>query len=341
MANSNTNKDINNKLKLPEVIRHPYQLTENFIRFKFSTGENRILVRILQRIKVYQEIKYTPQIDIDGNVCFQYHWRDLLLEKQNSKDRLEKDLRSLREKTLPIKSQMEVDGRMEDSIKHIGVIEKPEWTKARSHVKINLDADLYHFLTDLSKGYTEYLADSGFKLTGSYNIKFYYYVCQWFNSGGRKVSLEQFRRELEIPEKKYLNNTASAFKQWIIDPAKVMLDQIADVSFNYSVVKEGRKITGFVFKFYKTNNKKYKKHDITKAEEIFSLLEGSFKLSKEDKSRIIGITTKYHFSFVKSVINTHFFDIKHNFEKYKDLPNAISKVILDHYDYIFNKDKSD
>lgn len=337
-GDNNVNRVMNNKLKLPEVIRHPYQLTENFIKFKFSAGENRILVRVLQRIKVHQEIDYSPQIDMDGNIPLQYHWRDLIPDNHNAKDRLEKDLLELRKKTLPIKSKMVVDGKEMDSIKNIGVIEKPEWTDSRSHVKLNIDADLYGFLTDLSKGYTEYLANTSFHLTGSYNIKFYYYIRQWFKTGGRRVSLDQFRKELEIPKGKYQKNTASAFKINIIDPAKKMLDEIADVSFNYTDIKTGNRITGFIFKFYKTNNKAPVRHNVERIEEIFELLEGNFDLSKADKSRLIGIMNKYQFTFLKSIINTHYFDIKAIYDRSPDLPNAVNKVILDNYEHLFKED---
>ncbi len=335
------NKDINNKKRnLPDVVRQPYQLTANFIKFNFSAGENRILVRILQRIKVHQEVNYTPQINIEGNIALEYHYRDLLLGGDNAKERLDENLKKLREKTLPIRSKMKVDGKKQDSTKLIGIIEKPQWTDTRTHVQIELDADFYGFLTDLSKGFTEYLAESSFNLTGTYNIKFYYYVRQWFDTGGRTVhTLKQFRKELEIPEDIYRTNTSAAFKSRIIEPAKKMLDEIADVSFNYTELKQGRKIVGYVFSFYKTNNKVPLRHNIERVDEIFELLETNFKLSKVDKSRLVGIMNKYQFSFLKSLINTHYFDIKDNFDKGKDLPNALNKVILDNYDHLFKKEE--
>jgi plasmid replication initiation protein len=275
---------------------------------------------------------------LDGNVSLQFHYRDLLLDTDNAKERLDANLQGLREKTLPVESIMTVDGKKEKSVKLIGVIEKPEWTKNRSHVQINLDSGFYGFLTDLSKGYTEYLAESSFNLTGTYNIKFYYYVRQWLQTGGRRVTLEQFRKELEIPADKYTTNTSSAFKQKIIDPAKDMLDEIADVSFNYSDVKEGRRTIGYNFKFYKTNNKAPVRHNVERVEEIFELLEGNFELSKADKSRLIGIMNKYQFTFLKSIINTHYFDIKAIYDRNHDLPNAISKVILDNYQHLFENE---
>jgi len=330
----------NKKIKLPDVVRQPYQLTANFVKFNFSAGENRVVVRILQRIKVHQEIDYNPQIDLNGNVSLQFHYRDLLLSTDNAKERLDVTLAGLREKTLPIPSKMTVDGLEQDSVKLVGVIEKPEWTTTRSHVKINLDVGFYGFLTDLSKGFTEFLAESSFNLTGTYNIKFYYFIRQWLDQGGRTIhSLEQFRRELEIPDDKYTKNTSSAFKQKIIDPAKKMLDEIADVSFNYSDVKSGRKTVGFVFKFYKTNNKAPVRHNVERVEEIFALLDGNFNLSKQDKSRLVGLMNKYQFSFLKSLINTHYFDIKETYDRMKDLPNAMSKVILDNYEHLFQQEE--
>lgn len=335
-------KDVNRMTKtlnLPEIVRQPYELTAKFVKFEFSTQENRILVRILQRVKVHQEINYSPQIDLEGNVELQFYWKDLLLENDNAKNNLEKALRALREKTIAIDSEMEIDGKLEPSTKLIGVIERPEWNRSRSHVRMRLDNRYYTFLTNLNKGYTEFVADNSFRLSGIYTIKFYYYIKQWYATGGRTLTLERFRRELEISPDKYRKNTVSAFRQKIIEPAKKDLDELADVSFNYTVIKEGRRVTGFSFKFYRTNNETPRKHSTENIEYIFDLLEPNFELSNETKSRLVGLMNKYQFQFLKSLINTHYFDISNNYEKTKDLPKAIHKVILDHYDYLFKKEE--
>ena len=81
------------------------------------------------------------------------------------------------------------------------------------------------------------------------------------------------------------------------------------------------------------------KHTVNNADDIFELLGTSFILSKEDKSRIIGIVNRYHYSFLKSVINTHHFDIKGHVDKGTSIPDALSKVILDHYSNIFKEEE--
>jgi hypothetical protein len=120
-----------------------------------------------------------------------------------------------------------------------------------------------------------------------------------------------------------------------------MLDKIADISFTYSDIKEGKRTIGYHFKFYKTNNTATALHNVERVEEIFELLQNYFQLSKTDKSRLTGIMNNYQFTFLKSIINTHYMDIKDSYEQMKDIPNAIQKVILDNYDYLFTSDSKD
>lgn len=48
---------------LPERVRPPYDLIRTFVRYKFSPEENRILIPILQHLKVYQGIHYSPKLN--------------------------------------------------------------------------------------------------------------------------------------------------------------------------------------------------------------------------------------------------------------------------------------
>ena len=331
----NKTKKQANVNKLPVKIRHPYDLTSKFIHFDFNAQDNRILLRILQRVKAFQTMKLAPQINLfDKTVRLKFNWRDLVLENQNTKDRLLDSLKKLREITLLVPSKMLIDGEELDSTKAIGVIEMPEWDKTRRFVDIRLSLELFKYLTNLGHGYTEYLVDSSFRLSTSYSIKFYYWINHWKKLGGKTLTLKQFRKEFNIDSDKYKNDTVSSFIKRIINPSKKILDEQSDYSFNYSKIKEGRKTVGFSFVFYKTNNHIVINHyDLKRIEEIYrQLFKLGIKLTREDKQRLAGLVKKNTFTFIKSVINTYHFDI---LEIYNSTKNK--KTITDCIQIVLSK----
>lgn len=290
-----------------EVIKHPYQLTANFIKWKFTTGENRILVRILQRIKVNQELKKELQVNFNNQISLKFHWKDLMLDNDHATRNLKEDLTRIREKSVLLPSTMIIEGKVTESQTLTGVITEATWDKHNSNVELNLNAEWYKFLIDLSNGFTEYNPEIAYKLSTSYSIKMYYFICHWFDKGGRTLSLEAFRKEFDIPDDKYKTRTATAFKTRILNPVKKILDSTADKSFNYSEVKNGRSIDQFIFKFYKTNNENTTFIDWHDVNNFLDVINEDFKLDKRQRARVSGLIKKYSFPIVK-----HFYRMQKN-----------------------------
>lgn len=285
----------------PEIIQHPYQLTANFIKWKFSPGENRVLIRMLQRIKLNQEQDKNLQIDFNNQVSLRFHWRDLMLPNDNASGRLKVDLTKLREKSIQIPSTIEINGNVEKSLLTTGIITETNWDLNNSYVDIKLNDQWYLFLLDLSKGYTEYNGVVAYKLNSSYTIKMYYFICHWFDKPGITLTIENIRKEFDIPLDKYTIKTASRIKSRILEPAKKNLDKYSDKSFNYTPVKEGRKIIGFSFVFYSTKNDKDNKKvvDWKVVNSFLDEINKEFVLVKEQRARMIGLIKKYTFPIVK------------------------------------------
>ena len=149
---------------LPDKIRQPYNLTKNFTKFKFTPEENRVLIRVLQRIKIYQSIKYIPQLNINKRIGFRFHWKELLLPNQNAKNQLEESLKSLLKKTVEIKSNMKIDGKIVPSTRFTGIISAYEHDKKKQFIDIELDRVWYDYLVDLSLGYTEFDSKTSYRL---------------------------------------------------------------------------------------------------------------------------------------------------------------------------------
>ncbi len=290
--NSKSTKDV-------EIIKHPYQLTANFIKWKFTPGENRILIRILQRIKVNQENNFAPQINLQEQIALKFHYRDLMLEGVNDTNKLRKDIQSLREKSLYIPySKKDGKGVEQEKVRLTGVITEADYDLGSSEVVFYLNCKWYNFLLDV-RSHTKYLAPVAYKLNTSYSIKMYYFVCHWFNNGGHTLTLEKLRKEFDIPDDKFLTKTASRFKERILKPSKELLDKVADRSFNFTEIKQGRSITGFSFKFYETKNAKASIIDWHDVNKFMDSINKDFKIDKIQRARIAGLIKKYSFPIVK------------------------------------------
>lgn len=324
------NKDKKKIVDKLEVLRHPYQLTANFIKWKFTPGENRILIRLLQRIKVNQELKKELQIDFNGLVSMKFHWKDLMLENSHATSRLKEDLKCFREKSILLPSTMIVKGKVTEAELLTGLITEAKWDKHNSHVELKLNESWYQFLIDLSSGFTEYNSLIAYKLNTSYSIKMYYFICHWYRNGGKTLTLEQFRKEFDIPNNIYTTKTASRFIERVLKPSKEVLDKLSDKSFNFSPIKTGRSITGFSIAFYDTKNEKATIIDWHDVNKFLDFINEDFSIDKTQRARISGLIKKYSFPTVK-----HFYRMqKHVVYDYVasglTTVDAISKGLVDY-----------
>lgn len=320
----------------PLLVRHPNDLTRNFIYWNFTVGENRILVNLLNRIKSHQQTKFPIQVNFQNQITLRYHWRELL-PKTNAVDRLIDDLIRLKDKTINLASSMNVDGVSRPATTITGIIADFKYSNDRDYVELNLNSDWYAYLINLCEsGFTEYNYSIAQDLPSQYSIKMYYFVSQWLNTKGKKLSLSSFRKEFNIPDDKYQEREASALQRKILIPTKKILDKNADVSFNYTTYKKGRRIEGFSFVFYKTNKKNnliIPKLDTEKKEELFLLIEKFVKITYEDKSRLVGLMRIYGIEALRYVL------MKDN-KKIIEIAARDNKTIADAFGIIFYERKT-
>ena len=283
------------------TISHPRELSQNYLKWKFTVGENRILVNMIESIKANQRQDEHPQIDISENVTLSYHYRDLLPAGHNNSERIVEDLVKLREKTISFPSRMIVDGKEMPAIKVTGLITEFKYSRDNEYVELKLNQEWYGFLIDLDHGYTKYNKNIAFNLSSSYSIKMYYFCAQWINNKVKKTSLQAFRDEFNIDESLYQKRTASHFQERILKPCKKILDRDADISFSYTPYKNGKRIAGFTFHFYYTKNLQSLPNNIDqdKINEFYKLLENYTKLTNHDKARVYGLCRTYGLGVVK------------------------------------------
>jgi plasmid replication initiation protein len=325
--NTKKGKKVNNVV----TIRHPYQLTANFIKWKFTPGENRVLLKILQRIKHNQVMNVESQLNIQDSVTLRFHWRDLMLDNVNDTKKLREDLKLLRSKSVAIPYTKTIKGVTSEHERITGLISEADFDFGKSHVELFLNSRWYAFLIDISKGFTEYNSLVAYNLSTTYSIKMYYFINHWFDTGGKTMSIAKIRKEFNIPDEKYANDTASAFKKRILDPTKKALDETADRSFSYSDVKQGRSIVGFKLAFHNTKNHNPTVIDWKDVNNFLDILERHFKMDTIQRARLSGLVKKYSFQMIKHFYNQQRHVVEDNVNAGMTVVDAFSKALNDYH----------
>ncbi len=221
------------KSTLPKQVRHPYSFTEQYSKFEFSMNEMRIVVRILQVIKDIQQYDKPIQIDINKNVEIRFKVKDLLLTNSKNQPRLHQALKSLRERTITNKNATILDenGQLIPATEMFGFIESAIYSHNNSIVAIKMKDSWFKYLMDLSRGYTQYMAEAVFRFSNPYAPNFYFYINHWFDKKGMTMTFDKFIEKFEIPK----DYNISKIESRILHPVRNELNKIAEKSFNWKI----------------------------------------------------------------------------------------------------------
>lgn len=225
------------KITNKDVIQS-YLLTS--ARYDFDVYEKRILYRLVELCQPQIEgqklnDKFTINQDLWGN-------RDIkvpisyLLKGEDDKHhaRIKNALLRLNEKRFEYED--------EKKWKLIRLIEMPEINKYSEFVEFKIHPEIYHAVLDFSKGFRKYELVTAMSFESTYAMRFY----ELFSE--KKIPITYSIEKLKIMfkiEGKY--KQVNDFFKRVIEPAKKELDKSSPYSFEYSPVKEGRKIVAIKF----------------------------------------------------------------------------------------------
>lgn len=116
----------------------------------------------------------------------------------------------------------------------IRIINKPKFRKGVAHFEIN--KELGDFFVDFSKGYSKFNAEISLNLKSVYAMRFYEIISN--NSRPITYKIDTLREMFKLGSKYKL---IGSFIQRIIEPSKKELDDFANWSFTYKMIKKGRK----------------------------------------------------------------------------------------------------
>ena len=224
---------INNK----DVIQS-YLLTS--ARYNFDVYEKRILYRLVELCQPDirgQKLndRFTINSDLFGNkdikVPISYLLKD---EEDKNHARIKNAINKLNEKRFEYE---------DDKIwKPIRLIEMPKINKYNEFIEFKIHPEIHQAILDFSKGFRKFELATAMNFKSTYAMRFY----ELFS--GKKTpitySIEHLKIMFQIENKyKQIND----FIRKVIIPAKVELDKTSPYSFEYTAIKEGRKIVAIKF----------------------------------------------------------------------------------------------
>ena len=122
------------------------------------------------------------------------------------------------------------------------------WTNRRSGiVKVKLDEDMVPYLFGLKNKFTAYGLLNILAMKSQYSIRIYEIMQSYAYQKGVTFDYDELKKILMIDGSKAYDRTNN-LKQRILDPAMNEINAYTDLSVNYELIKQGRKV--IKIKFY-------------------------------------------------------------------------------------------
>ena len=306
-----------NPKEAPANIQQPYSFTRQLLGFEYNIHELRILFRILELIKTHQIRNKGVQIDIDNNVTLQFPVQAFMVPGHKNNGEIRSALIALREKTISKEVLMEVfsDGETKTvkAEQFLGLIEKPTYTYNNSFVELKLNDSWFSYLSDLTKGYTQFASNIAFNCSSTETVKLYQFINHWFKNKGKTLKISSFKKEFNIGKGYSISKIVDRF----LEPSKNELDRIGDRSFNYVFFYsdgntrdpknpiKGKIVSKITFTFY-TNTKNVDKFalsdfDHKEATKWLKRIKPRYNLTNIEVSMLYGTIQRHSYAYIFSL----------------------------------------
>lgn len=120
------------------------------------------------------------------------------------------------------------------------------------YVDITVNTKLEYFLNELTSNFTRFELEEFTKLNSSYAKTMYRLLKQYKSTGFYTVSIEEFRRILDIPQ----SYRMSEINKWVLSPIKKELCPLFNRFEIEKIKKKGNKISQLNFNFSEKDSKK-------------------------------------------------------------------------------------
>jgi hypothetical protein len=293
-----------------KLVVHPYNITRS--NHKYNVPEMRVLLRTIEALQssmVYSKDRHDVQQTLLGDIIVHLDTKSLLPENSENYSSVKLALKSLEHKTITVHGK---DSRGE-YITNARLIMKSKYYSNNQIVELQLDRDLVPDLLALSKNYSKYSVEIAFNSSSTYVMKLYLHVCHWKDKTRKIETMESLRDLLDLGTK---YEKPKDLRKRILDPVSKELKARADVWFEIeSPIKQGRSITGYIFKIYKRQDTTYPTS--AHAQNIKNILIELFELNN------------YHLKQLSPIINKQEFQ-DHIYEKIQEIGQQVRKGKVKH-----------
>lgn len=126
----------------------------------------------------------------------------------------------------------------------VGLITKQEYKDGEGRVWLRFDESLVPHIMGLREKFTQYAIKDVYQFNSAHTWRVYEVLKQYKSLGKREISIEELKRVTDTTGK-YTRPTD--LKARVIDPAIEEINATSDIMAQYTQVRRGRYVTGFIF----------------------------------------------------------------------------------------------
>ncbi len=140
------------------------------------------------------------------------------------------------------------------------IISYADYCSQLGFVDIKISDEIFPYLIDLNKQFTQYKLSQIIGLSSIYAIRIYELLKQYESIGSRTFFLDDIRKKLNIPKTKIIAN--KDFKKIVLEIAQREINDKTDISIDYKFIKTGRKFTSIQFNINSKNQKQIESNNM-------------------------------------------------------------------------------
>lgn len=136
------------------------------------------------------------------------------------------------------------------------IVERMRWVfhvkylEGRGCVELGFSPTVLPHLTMLNREFTSYQLKQIGSLSSFYSVRLYELMSQFLKLGERSCTLEQLRQMFDLGDK---YQDVKDMRKRVLDPALRELNSSTDLAVTAEPIRNGRKITGFIFTINKND----------------------------------------------------------------------------------------
>lgn len=209
--------------------------------YDFNVYEKRVLYNLvklaqsqIEGVKLSDNL-YRIDHSLKGFVLIELPISYFLIDSDDKNHTRIKDaLKSLHQKTFTYKD--------EEVWECFSIIANPKIQLRSSMVSFIVNSKVWDVLLDFSRGFARYDINVAFTLESTYSMRFYELLAS--QKDPIIYTIESLRKIFNLEDKYYLTKD---FIKYVIDAAKNELDRKSPMTFEYTCIKEGRRIDRLMF----------------------------------------------------------------------------------------------